>query len=179
MRVIESHIQDRWLFGEPEKECTSCGVVLYTGEIAYQSKPSVLLVEQLDQPENPWGIPAGKTEAFEKDPLETIWREILEETGLTGIVALEQFFTLENDDHTKVKIVYKAPLPQDYMEQLGPWKYAEGIWLANRYKNEIGRIALVPSSMLFVLGHPILTTYYRRTDVLQRLKIIFEGLYIF
>ena len=66
---------------------TSVGVVMYEGHLNrsqnhFLSYPNILLLEQLDQPEHPWGIPAGRVDFSDRTPYQTAIREVLEETGL-------------------------------------------------------------------------------------------------
>jgi len=60
---------------------TSAGVIVYvdTGN----DIPDLLLTRQADQPNKPWGIPAGHVETSDLSLEDTAKREVREETGLT------------------------------------------------------------------------------------------------
>jgi len=159
------------------KLCTSVGVLVHTGELRRGSYTSILFLEQLDVTGNPWGIPAGRTESYEKDPVETARRETFEETGLSiGDFMLKDFLRIEEDD--KVKIVYSYQIPgMTCVHPLEEWEYKQGIYVTKekRYSDEIGRMAFVPNDMLFRRGHPIFPHYYR-WDIMHDIKAKLEGL---
>lgn len=54
---VERLVPDRWLFGDPPLRVTSRGYSWF------------LLVQQADQPDQPWGVPAGRVEINETEQL--------------------------------------------------------------------------------------------------------------
>lgn len=177
MRIIERY-WDPGLFDDEPKECTSCGVVMHTGELKPGGYPRILFVEQMDQPNRPWGIPAGRTEAFETKPTQTIRREVMEEVGIDITEEkFEHFFKIPALTDNKIKIVYKTQVSFDQLGGMRAWKYENGLLIRDRNTNEIGRMVLVAPNELFERGNPIITHYYR-WDVLHWVKAELEGLWV-
>lgn len=170
---------DPYLFDDEliERNCTSVGVLTYTGRLERKGRLNVLFLEQLDVEDRPWGIPAGRTEVYEDHPYETAVREVFEETGMSiDILGLKEFLRIRNRD--KVKIVYSYEIPSmRSVSSLGNWSYEDGIWITKkqRHSGEIGRMAFVPDDMLFGAAHPVINGYYR-WDVMHEIKAKLSGL---
>ena len=150
---------------------------VYTGRLERKGCLNVLFLEQLDVEGRLWGIPAGRTEAYEARPHETAVREVFEETGMSiDILKLEEFLRIRNKD--RIKIVYSYKIPSiNSVSSLGNWSYEYGIWITKKQKHsdEIGRMAFVPDDRLFEMAHPIINGYYR-WDIMHNIKAKLEGL---
>lgn len=175
MRVEQQHIPDRWLFDSEPLECTSVGILIHTEPLERSCSPSFVFVEQMDQPDKPWGIPAGRTEDYEKDPTETAVREVEEEVGLSIEASqLSEFVIFKSEG--KAKIVYSC-LAGNILGLSQDWQSQDGILVTSRNRHEIGRIALVPRFELFRRSHPIISSYYR-WDLIHYVKARLESLRI-
>lgn len=175
MKIEQRVPPDRWLFAEAPRECTSCGILVHTGRLEkrHQNETSILLVEQMDVPGRPWGIPAGRVEHYETDPKETALRELREETGLALPPERLSLFCELPDPQGKIKIIYRLPIT---FTDIGTCRYTNGVWFLDRKEGpEIGRIALVPVMDLFRRGDSLITDYYR-WDVWHEIKAALEGL---
>lgn len=156
---------------------TSVGVVAYTGELARGRECSILFVEQLDQPERRWGIPAGKFESgLDASPEETAVREMLEETRLviTG-GRLEPFYAIPKPPYVRpaeyetLKLIFKCQISQEEAEVLGNWQpiqiseWSSPLLLLRgpMREGEIGDMVLVPRYNLFYRGHPMTAKIFR------------------
>lgn len=170
---------DPYLFDDEltERNCTSVGVLTHTGRLERKGRPDFLFLEQLDVEGLPWGIPAGRTEIYEKHPHETAVREVFEETGMSIETSrLEEFLRIRNGDKIKIVYSYETSSTVDIYSSKD-WSYQHGIWITKKKKHsdEIGRMALVPGDNLFEMGHPILNRYYR-WDVMHEIKAKLLGL---
>jgi len=181
MRVeIPYAYADPYLFDETIAECTSVGVLIYTGNLTRGGCPSFLLVEQLDVKDHPWGIPAGRVEPYEQTPVETAVREVREETGISLDKSVLRFFEwikVFKKEGEEAKIVYAYQV--NTVQGISPienWSYQEGIKVTReRHSEEIGRRAFVPAHMLFKRNHPLIREYYR-WDIMHRINARLEEL---
>jgi len=172
---------------------TSVGVVAYTGELARGREFSILFVEQLDQPERRWGIPAGKFElGLDANPEEAAVREVLEETKLVITEdRLEPFYAVPKPPYVKsaeyetLKLIFKCQVSQGETEALGDWQpihiseWTPPILLLRgpMREGEIGDMVLVPKDNLFYQGNPMTAKIFRM-DLHIFLKRYLEGLNI-
>ncbi|MBI5356347.1 NUDIX hydrolase [Candidatus Collierbacteria bacterium] len=179
---LEHFVPDRWLFGDDPLKITSVGVLVHTGELIREGCPSLLLLEQVDQPNKPWGIPAGHVEVDEIDPKLAAVREVKEETGMeiSPNRLKEWLFGLSSTKGT-AQIVYSYLVEEEW-GQIGKWSWAHGLRMVepkNRkmLSTEIGTIVLVPAKEMFDRGHPLIKQYYR-WDHMHEIKAKLEGLRI-
>ena len=160
-----------------ERNCTSVGVLTHTERLERKCRPDFLFLEQLDVEGRPWGIPAGRTEAYEEHPYETAVREVFEETGMSiDTSRLQEFLRIRDKDKTKIVYSYEIPLISS-VSSLKGWSYESGIWVTKnqQHSDEIGRMAFVPDDMLFEPANPIIKGYYR-WDVMHDIKAKLVGL---
>lgn len=178
---LEHFVPDRWLFGDDSLRITSVGILVHTGELKRGGSPAFLLLEQIDQPGKPWGIPAGHTENHETDLIQTAVREVKEETGMEieGDHLQEWLLGLIREEEI-AQIVYSYQATDENLEQIGKWSWAHGTRIV-KPKNkkersvEIGKVALVPAIEMFDRGHPLIKSYYR-WDHMHEIKAKLEGL---
>ncbi len=179
VRELYAWAVDPYLFDDEltERECTSVGVIVHTGRLERGCRPDFLLLEQLDVEGHPWGIPAGRTEVYEKHPYETAVREVFEETGMSiDTSQMEEFLRGRKKDKTKIVYSYRIP-SIEIVSSLENWSYERGTWVTKNQKHsdEIGRMAFVSDDMLFEIGHPFIRGYYR-WDVMHDIKAKLLGL---
>lgn len=185
---FERVVPDRSLFGDPPLRITSVGALVYTGELERRGWPSFLLLEQTDQPDKPWGIPAGSVEDFETEPQQAIIREVREETGMDiDPRRLQEFLYIQEGDIIRIVYAYQARWAE--LHQIGEWEFCHvpkersRSYFYQRVKDgtkkissdEIGDIILLPHDDLFSRGHPLVHLYYR-WDSMHHIKARLEGL---
>lgn len=185
---VERLVPDKWLFGDPPLRVTSVGVLVHTGELKPRGYPWFLLVQQADQPDSPWGIPAGRVEINETESRQTGMREVMEETGMSiQLDRLREFVVIPN--HERVRIVYAYQARRSELSQIGDWEIrCQSVGGTGPYaytyqrirekrlpSNEIGDIILLPYDQLFDREHPVIKGYYR-WDSMHHIKARLEGL---
>lgn len=180
---LEHFVPDRWLFGDDPLKIASVGVLVYTGELERGGTPSFLLLEQIDQPGKPWGIPAGHTEDSENDPRQAAVREVKEETRMAiDDSRLKIWLVGLSPGKNKADIVYSYLATGEELGQIGQWSWVDGLRIVkpeNKKKgsSEIGTAVLFPANEMFCRGHSLVKQYYR-WDHMREIKAKLEGLKI-
>lgn len=182
--VERDYCPDRWLFGKEDvvHRITSVGVLIYTGSLKPRGYACFLLVEQLDQPGFPWGIPAGRVIPGETRPEETAIREVKEETDL--VISRGNLVDLglvqRRPDSSSAFFSYQVT--EKEVRALGDWRpvyqrrWVPSILLLRREPGiEVGDLALVPAERMFELGNLITSNPYR-WDSFVLIKRYLKGL---
>lgn len=162
---------------------SSVGVLVHTGELSSRGDPSFLFVERIDHPEDAgWGIPAGRTEEFDKLPVNSGVRELRQETGLIAKPhSLVPFaFIDKRDDETTIRAVYSYKCHLSRLLKLGNFNKRGGILITSKNEpisDEIRRLAIIPRFKLFDRGSKVIINYIK-WDVMHWTKARLEGLRI-
>lgn len=164
---------------------TSAGILIHVHPLERRRHrgdliPEFLLVEQLDQPGKPYGIPAGHLDLQDNYPHECAIRETREETGLVIRGKNLQLLSLggklrDKLGPSRVFPIYTCQVSWDNLETLGDWKYITNphrehgdYWRCTEHttrSDEVGDLVLTGPENIFrrVGKHPDLPLY--RTDI--------------